>query len=75
MAQSLREKLEAAIRHEMEAQTRYMAAVQAMVPFDTEGIEPPRDAVAREEDAYAELREAQAAKQSILDALRRKLGR
>ena len=75
MPESLKQKLEAAIRKEMEAQQHYLAVVQSMMPFDAEGIEPPADAVAREEDAYATLKDAQAAKQSILDALRRKMGR
>ena len=75
MAKDLKDKLESAIRREMEAQAHYLAAVQAMMPFEAEAIEPPGDAVAKEAAAYEALQDAQAAKQSILDALRRKLGR
>ena len=73
MPDKLKEKLEAAIKREHEAHLIYMAALQATMPFDAEGIDVPGDALFKEKEAYDALQDAQYTKQSVLDAFRARL--
>ena len=73
MPDKLKDKLESAIKREQDAHKSYMAALQATMPFDTEGIDVPDDALSKEKEAYDALQDAQYTKQSVLDAIRARL--
>ena len=73
MPDKLKEKLEAAIKRELDAHKTYLAALQATMPFDSEGIDVPDDALSKEKEAYDALKDAQYTKQSVLDAIRARL--